>query len=284
MMRLRHILGPSLLTNESRILRTFRSPPFHAYIYLNGALLTLLNPSPTIAAAPLATVLAIWAIGALLFIPIYSGWELVYLRLWVRPGRIDVPEIAVMSLTLLTLAPIFFGFSSVMGVYVTNLTEVAVIFVFTLIMLQCTSYIYIRFVDRVLFPDVYATPQSQDEPDARPMFVQGTTLPLHHVETIMARGRYTEVATRSETQIARIRFGDLIAELPLDCGFQIHRSIWVSRALANNTVRDGRRTYIDIPPGRRLPVAREREREFENWLECIDDLKKQYGANLRRAP
>lgn len=284
MMRSKHILGPSLITNESRLLRCLRSPRFYAFVYLNGALLTLLNPSPTIAAAPWHTIFAIWAMGSTLFIPIYLGWQLVLLRLWIRPGHIEVPEIIVMGLTLLILTPIFLGFAAVLDVKVTNPTEVVVIFVFALIMLQGTSYVYIRFADRLLFPDVYASTPSQTQPDARPMFVQGTTLPLHHVETITARGRYSEVATRNETQIARIRFGDLVADLPVDCGFQIHRSIWVSRALANNTVRDGRRTYIDIPPGRRLPVAREREREFENWLECIDDMKKQYGANLRRTP
>lgn len=162
MMRSKHLLGPSLITNESRLLRCLRSPKFHAFVYLNGALLTLLNPSPTIAAAPWTTILAIWAMGSTLFIPIYLGWQWVLLRLWIRPGHIEVPEIIVMSLTLLILTPVFLGFAAVLDVRVTNPTEVVVIFVFALIMLEGTSYVYIRFADRLLFPDVYASPPFAD--------------------------------------------------------------------------------------------------------------------------
>lgn len=281
MMRLKHILGPSIYKNEARILRALRSPRFHGFIFLNGALMMVLNPSPTIAAAPPHLVVAIWGFGSVLFVPIYCMWEFVFLRLWLRPGRTDVPEILVMCLTLAVLAPLVTGFAALIGVRVTDPYEIAGVTLFTLLMLQGSSYIALRFVDRLLFPELYlSTPDGKapQTPTERPIFIQGTTIPLAQVEMIVARDHQTEVVARAETQTSRLRFGDLIAELPVDAGFQIHRSIWVSQALAVRVVRDGRRAFVEVGPGRRLPVARERLREFEHWLRIQPTLRKNRAA------
>ncbi|OYU19143.1 MAG: hypothetical protein CFE34_06975 [Rhodobacteraceae bacterium PARR1] len=281
MMRLKHILGPSIYKNEARILRALRSPRFHGFIFLNGALMMLLNPSPTIAAAPLHLVVAIWGFGSALFVPVYCMWEFVFLRLWLRPGRTDVPEILIMCLTLAVLVPLVIGFAAMIGVWITDPYEIAGVIVFTLLMLQGSSYITLRFVDRLLFPELYlSTPDGKDPKTAieRPIFIQGTTIPLVQVEMIVARDHQTEVIARAETQISRLRFGDLVAELPVESGFQIHRSIWVSRDLAVRVVRDGRRAFVEVSPGRRLPVARERLREFEHWLRVQPTLRKSRAA------
>ena len=65
-------------------------------------------------------------------------------------------------------------------------------------------------------------------------------------------------------------FGVVVSELPVDLGFQIHRSIWISRELAQRHESDGRRMYVTLSDGRRLPVARSRQREFQNWVRLIE--------------
>jgi hypothetical protein len=268
MMRLKHILGPSIPKTEARVLRALRAPKFHLFVMTIGALTGLVNPTIGLAEAPIFIQIGFWIAASALFVPVYCAYEILGLRLMLRLGRQNVPELAVSVLSALTVAGTLMPLLPLFGVRL-SIVEMVVGTLTSLIFLQIASYLFIRYVDVVLFPELYGAPTDQGlslPPPGSNLFLQGTTLPLWKVEIIRADAQYTEVSTDTETQRVRTRFSNLIAELPTDLGFQIHRSIWISRELALQTRKEARKLYVTTPNGSLMPVARDREREFMNWL------------------
>lgn len=268
MMRLKHILGPSIPDNEARIIRALLSPKYHLFIWAAGLLVALMNPLAPLAAAPFVMQVGFWLIAAALFVPFYVLYQLLILRLYQRMNKLDVPDLAVCTLAVLTISVIVLPPLPLLGIPLT-VQDVVFAVSITLFLVQVGTYVFIRFAYIVIFPEIYEveTVDGLNLPRAgSEMFLRGTTLPIWRVEVIRADGQYIEVSAGTEVQRFRGRFSNVVAELPIDLGFQIHRSIWISRDLALKTRRSGRRLSVPLQSGPRLPVARDRQAEFVNWL------------------
>jgi hypothetical protein len=267
MIRCQHILGPSIPTSEIRIAHVLRSPRFLAFMSLFGLIAVLRHPATSLSAAPVTSQLIFWVIGFTLFAAGYSFWTVLLFRLSLRLGRRSMSEALVMFVVTLQTCALAVPLALLLGISF-EAGELLRFFLFCFLLFEIGAYVYIAWADRVLFPEVYQDPgPSPLRPQGLESFFRGTDLPVAELETISARDNGIEVTGLGRTIFVGRRFGVAVAELPLDLGFTIHRSVWVSLKVARTVRREGRQLLVILPGNKRLPVARSRQKEFENWLD-----------------
>lgn len=270
MMILKHIFGPSIPMSEARTFRFVNQPMLLAYAGAFALVAAFLHPHAFLRTAPLLEQVAYWTIGLPIFIWAYALIHLGIFRISLKLCIQTIPETLIMFLTVLFMTLPTIGIFWLFGIQTGGIMEIALFFVFCFALFEIAAFGYLAFADRALFPEVYAAPDA--EPDVSgtyDIFLRGTPLPLAQVEMIRSVDNGFEAYGMGETHTGKRRFGLVIAELPVDLGFQINRSIWVSRKLAENRQKDGRNVYVTLSNGKRLPVARSRQGEFENWTRML---------------
>ena len=75
------------------------------------------------------------------------------------------------------------------------------------------------------------------------------------VWSISAEDHYVRVRTERGNHMTLYRFGDALRELPESAGFRVHRSHWVSRAALTRVIKEGGKTFVELPNEDRLPVS-----------------------------
>lgn len=275
MMRLKQVFGPSIPISEARVWRHATSPQFVVYMAVFATVAAIWHPHAGLKAAPFLAQLVFWVTGLVLFIFAYGAVHLTMIRISLRFGIMTIWETAVMFLTTaLMVLPILIIFP-LLGIETGGFTDLAGLVLFCFALFEIGAFGYLAFGDQVLYPEIYASPDTADRNDPKgEIFLRGTPLPVAKVEMIRSTDDGFEAFGMGQTYAAKRRFGLVLSELPVDLGFQIHRSIWVSRPLAEKHHRDGRTLYVSLSDGKRLPVARSRQSEFENWLKMLSDSKR----------
>ncbi|MBF9060366.1 hypothetical protein HKCCSP123_14375 [Rhodobacterales bacterium HKCCSP123] len=267
MIRSKHILGPSIPTSEVRVAHVTRSPRFLAFMSLFGLIAALRHPAESLSSTPVTTQVIFWTVAFALFSAAYSVWTIVIFRISMRLGRRTMSETLVMFCVTLQSCALLVPVGALLGVPL-DPAEMVRFLVFCFLLFEIGAYIYIAWADRVLFPEVYKDPGPTPlRPPGHEIFFRGTDLPIAELETISARDNGIEVTGLGRTLFVNRVFGGAVAELPIDLGFTIHRSVWVSLKVVGGVRREGRHLLVILPDGRRLPVARSRQKEFENWLD-----------------
>lgn len=269
MIRSKHILGPSIPTSEDRVAHVTRSPRFLAYMSLFGVLAALRHPATALSAAPVTVQIIFWAIGFVVFSVAYSFGTVVVFRASMRLKRSTMSEALVMLIVTVQSCAVLVPVAFLLGIEL-DAGEIIRFALFCFLLFEVGAYVYIAWADRILFPEVYQS--ASPAPDRAPgleIFFRGTDLPVSELETISARDNGIEVTGLGRSLFVDRRFGGAVAELPVDLGFKIHRSVWVSLKVATNVIREDRTLLVVLPDGRRLPVARSRQQEFENWLQLV---------------
>lgn len=272
MLRLKHILGPSIPMNEGRVFRFWRSYKYMAYLLLFAVVAALRHPAESLSSAPLSAQIAFWAIGLFAVLNIHGIVHLVIIRLTLWSGRKNIPELLVMVLTLAVVCVIMHPIGLMLGIRFGSFGEWLVFYLFLLILFEAAAFGFLKWGDRVVFPEIYRIPGPDPEKrSGTEVILRGTDLPIEAIDMLTSVDKGTEVLGMGRSVFLDRRFGVVVSELPVDLGFQIHRSVWISHARARDVVRDGRRMLIELPDGRHLPVARSRQTEFENWLRLMSE-------------
>lgn len=270
MMRLKHILGPSIPISEARVYRLANTRAFYVYAFVFVVILAMWHPLETLHAAPLHIQIIFWLFGYMTWLFAYTFIHLGILRFSLRMGIATVSETLVMYLSLAFPLSIQLMFLGWLGVDVSDWQEKIEFLMFIFVLAEIGAFGYLSFGDEALFPEIYETPDERPDPaHPREIFLRGTSLLVAKVDMISASEEGIEVLGMGQTWAVARPFGIAVSELPVDLGFQIHRSIWISRDLAQRHRSDGRRLYVILSDGRRLPVARSRQREFQNWVRMI---------------
>ena len=263
----RHILGPAIPTSEVRVAHVTQSPRFVAFMSLFGMIAALQHPVASLSTAPIGDQVIFWAIGFTLFTVAYSFWTVAVFRLSMRLGRRSMSEILVMLIVTVKCCALLVPVALLLDIRIER-GEYLRFVIFCLILFEIGAYIYMAWADRVLFPEVYRDPNPAPvRPQGREILFRGTDMPIAELETISARDDGIEVTGMGRSLSVDRRFGLAVAELPVDLGFKIHRSVWVSLKVARQVRREGRQLLVVLPDNRRLPVARSRRKEFETWLD-----------------
>lgn len=266
-MRLKHILGPSIPMSEARVWRMAETPAFYAYTVAFAFLAALSHPYEPLRAAPLEVQVIYWSLGLVGYTILYSLFHLMMLRLSLRFGVKTISETALMTITIFVLVLQSVAVFPILGIPVTDATQVFVFFAFCLVLFEVGAFGYLTWGDRALFPEIYA-PEDEAPVDGRnyELFLRGTPLPVANVEIIRAMDKGIEVIGMNQTYTVKRSLQVTLSELPVHIGIQIHRTIWVSYNLARNYIDDGGTLYVTTSDGKRFPVARSRRAEFVAWV------------------
>lgn len=267
MMRLRYPFGPSMPMSEARVWHQSWTPQLRLYFLLFCIIVALFNPSWQLATASVVLQLVFFLTGYLIFVFCYPFILLGCLRVAQMRGWSSVYISVPLELTNMLMAVVMFSFCKVTDIPTDDLQDIAWFVAFNTVLFELAAFCYIAYVDQVIFPEVYAMAEPTNA--ARPpreIFLRGSTIPVHLVEVISAQDNGVLAMGQGKEQFIPRPFGLVVSELPVDLGFQIHRSLWVSRGLALNFISEKRRHFIQLPDGRRFPIARSRQAEYRNWL------------------
>lgn len=267
MMRLRHIFGASMPISEGRVWHQSWTPQLRLYFLLFAAIAALCHPSDQLGSVSIVLQAAFWVLGYLIFIFCYPFFVLGSLRVAQIRGWSSVYDSIPLHLTLTLIAAVLYGLAKVVGIPTSDTWDLVGFVAFNVALFELAAFCYIAYVDQFIFPEVYADP-TEEVRDQRPreFILRGSTIPVHLVEVISAQDNGVLVTAQGQEAFIARPFGLVVSELPVDLGFQIHRSLWVSRNLALNFVIEERRHLIQLPDGRRFPIARSRQAEYRNWL------------------
>ncbi len=267
MIRYKFIFGPSIPMNDARIWHQSWTPQVRLYFLIFAIIAAVFHPSDQLSSAPLALQVAFWTVGYLIYIFAYPIIQLACVRFVLMLGRSTLFMNVPLELTNLLLAAVMYGFARLVGIPTQDGWDLAQFVAFNVMLFELGGFCYLAYADRTIFPEVYAVagPTPPDRPP-REIFLRGSTIPVHLVEVISAQENGVRATGQGQSAFIPRPFGLVVSELPVDLGFQIHRSLWVSRNLALNFVSEGRKHFIQLPDGRRFPIARSRRREYRNWL------------------
>ena len=105
-------------------------------------------------------------------------------------------------------------------------------------------------------------PPRPDTPDAPDSAVQSVPLFRRHPElgqrqllAIEAQEHYIKVYTDQGDDLILYRFNDAVEDLKDYPGLRVHRSFWIANAAVTETVQDGRRVFLQLVNGLRIPVS-----------------------------
>lgn len=74
--------------------------------------------------------------------------------------------------------------------------------------------------------------------------------------SIEAQEHYVRVVTGSETRMVLYRFSDVVNQIPVDLGMQVHRSHWVAHAAVRAVAIKGQGMKLVLQNGNAVPVSR----------------------------
>lgn len=272
MIRSQHFLGPSIPTNEVRVTHVTQSFRFLAFMSMFGLIAALRHPATFLSSAPMTSQLIFWAIGFTFFSFAYRLWTILVFRIAMRIGRPTMSEALVMLIVTVKSCALLIPVASFLGMSPT-IDEVLRFGLFCFLLFEAGAYVYMAWADRILFPEVYQSEgPTHDRPPGHEIFFRDTDIPITELETISAHANGIEVTGLGRCVFVNRRFSGAVAELPIDLGFKIHRSVWISLKVATKILRDDRQLLVVLPDGRRLPVARSRQQEFENWLAQMEHV------------
>jgi len=90
-----------------------------------------------------------------------------------------------------------------------------------------------------------------------PAFLQRLEEPpdLDEIVAMKAEQHYIKIYTRNKKYILLYRFGDALAELPENLGWQVHRSWWIRNGVLRCLHQSGRKMHAELVTGDRVPVS-----------------------------
>ncbi|MCZ8133474.1 MAG: LytTR family DNA-binding domain-containing protein [Rhodobacteraceae bacterium] len=279
MIRYTFAFGPSIQLNEARVRYQSKSSPLRLYFLLFAGTAALFHPSDQLGSAPFMVQAGFWISGLLLFIYTHRILLIASIRLALARRWNTLYVHGPLELTLFLVALYLYGYAQYFGIPTADRGDLAQFYLFCITLFELGAFCYVAYADRAIYPEIYE--QKAPEPGAesgtpteaqrlqREIFLRGSTLPVHQVEVIVAQGNGVEATGLGRAEFIARPFGQVVAELPVDLGFQIHRSLWVARDLAVNFVTDERKHLVVLPDGRRIPVARSRQRDYRSWLALV---------------
>lgn len=148
--------------------------------------------------------------------------------------------------------------------------------IFTVVFSEVVMFFYFT----IIYPKVVeeqgveleATPEVAVVHERRYIDAGGVPIAVGEVLYLEAQQSYVNIVTTTRSYLVRRKFSECISDVPEDMGKQVHRSYWVNRSAVADFQRLNQYSFqIILNNGVKIPVARTRSTEIENWFR---DLKK----------
>lgn len=271
MIRYTHLFGRSIPVDMDRVTKQVRTAKLRLFFFLFAFISALFHPSAQLAQASIPIQVSFWIVGYLVYFYSYRMIIISAVRLATARGWQRLYASVPIELTNLLAAVVMFGFAKLVGIPTDDVADLGRFLLFNVVLYELGSFCYIAYADRSVYPEIYQ--KSAGPRNDHDIFLSGSTFLAHHVDIIAAKVNGVEVSSRGQMVFVARPFGQVIGDLPMDLGFQIHRSLWVSRELALRVQTEGRKQFIQLPDGRRFPIARHRQRAYRAWLEMVKGVR-----------
>ncbi len=269
MIRYKYIFGPYIPMNEARIWLQSWTLQVRTYFFIFAVIAALCHPSQQISKASVLSQFAFWTIGYFIFLLVYPFVQLLCVKLTLALQCFTLFISIPLGISNCIIGSIMYFLCPFLGISVDDHYDVLKFYIFNAVLFEIGAYCYIAYVDRAIFPEIYLDEfgdSARNDTSKKEFFLRGSDMPVHMVETIFADDNGVVATSRDRSVFIARPFGTVVAELPVRMGYQIHRSLWVSRKLAMRFESEGRQHFIKLPDGRRLPIARGRKSGYVNWL------------------
>ncbi len=121
--------------------------------------------------------------------------------------------------------------------------------------------------------DASAEPEKPEEPSPLPtqsedaaLIIGTDRISIADIVCIEAKEHHVSVHLQDGLISTRARMKDIVAQTDKDQGIQPHRSWWVPRHMAKETVKVSGRHVLRLTNGRDIPLSRNRVKEVADWL------------------
>ncbi len=105
------------------------------------------------------------------------------------------------------------------------------------------------------------------EAPARLIHVAGVAIAPGTIRWIRAEEHFVRIRHDSNTEFLRARLQDVVAQLPPDLGYRLHRSYWVARDAITRIASESGVLEVTTNDGETFTVAQTRRRDFLDWAQ-----------------
>jgi hypothetical protein len=111
-------------------------------------------------------------------------------------------------------------------------------------------------ISAVVTAVVWRRPAPPDVPANAPLRGLALKADLSRLQAVTSEDHYLRLhMDGGEKPLLLYRFGDALADLQALDGLQVHRGAWVAARAVKGAEREGRRWWLRLPDGTRLPVS-----------------------------
>lgn len=118
------------------------------------------------------------------------------------------------------------------------------------------------------FPPGAAPEQAEEKEPARISAIRigREWITVSSIRTVSAKGNYVEVRVPDRTICELCPLQEVLNQIPVEIGFQVHRSHWVAYDAVAGIRREGRDVVVDTGRFGTIPVSRNRYADFKKEL------------------
>lgn len=271
-MMLRDMFWRRVPLSPATYLQLIKSPTTLFYLLLVGLLLFGIDPHEYRAHLPVVLTIVIWPFALAVYV-LAQGCVLfaffIAQRRWPRLPCY-LPAVSVASFfTSLTLSETTVQILSG-GTYTPTIFQE---FPFVALAAVVLDSIYILLV----MPQICATLDARKEAAPRPpdlshrpatLHLGGRNLRLSTIYHIVSEEHYVRVTMKHDVFIYRAKLAEVVNQTAPEDGVQPHRSWWVSAAAMPRLIREANgKPRLQLADGTRVPVAKARLREVQDWID-----------------
>lgn len=109
--------------------------------------------------------------------------------------------------------------------------------------------------------------EARENSTCKTLIIAGKSFFCDQLMSVTSQDHYVRICTKTEQCQLRARLSDIIKQLDCQNGIQPHRSHWVARhAVSGLANKDGHKV-LELHNGHRIPIARGRLVDVQEWLE-----------------
>lgn len=201
---------------------------------------------------------AMWPIATMLYLTTYFIWlgicALLQMKGWVKRAYLPV-------LGALTLAPCVCASEILVHLMSGNVYPITVLpkIAYYFMTVQVFEFAFVRLV----------IPQVLGKQSALRLFRTGErSFPIARLRYMTAQEHYVRLVLDEGQVLQRARFRDLLGQLHASDGIQTHRSWWVGHGASPVLAKDGARLHLRLSDGTEVPIARNRTKQVQDWLDA----------------
>lgn len=139
----------------------------------------------------------------------------------------------------------------------------------------CLELFYFEFVQPMVRLKILGKKEPiNDESEVEAFLVADKSVTLNSISHVQSIDHYIVLNFTSGANVMVLgKISDFVEQSKPSWGISPHRSYWVAHHVIDGIQRDGRKRFITLKTGERIPVSDLKKKEIEAWLENYSVLQ-----------